>query len=426
MQPRRGLRVVLIVCSLAVGVHFWRAHSAPPTQGEEATRNERIRHLEALGVTKWHEAGLRGAGTRVAVLDTGFRGYREQLGAALPAKIATRSFRRDGNLEARDSNHGVMCAEVVHAIAPDAELIFANWEPDQPETFIAAARWCRAQGAQVVSCSVIMPAWSDGEGGGDVHHQLAEIFGDGKRPGDLLAFACAGNLAPRHWGGAFADDGHGHHRWGPTHIDNAVSPWGNDRVSIELICGPASGYALELFDVSAAKEIGERLGYRGPDRRVAIVRFVPEPGHSYRLRVRHVDGQPGSFHLASLAAWLEHSVARGSIPFPGDGPEWLTIAAVDAEGRRLSYSSCGPNSPHPKPDLAAPVPFPSFCRHLPFSGTSAAAPQAAGVAALVWSRHADWPAERVRREMLRSCRDLGPPGHDPETGFGRIELPKEP
>ena len=94
-----------------------------------------------------------------------------------------------------------MCAEVIHAIAPDAELIFANWEPDQPETFIAAARWCREQGARVVSCSIIMPAWSDGEGGGAVHRELAEIFGNGQKPADLLGFACAGNLAPRHWGG---------------------------------------------------------------------------------------------------------------------------------------------------------------------------------------------------------------------------------
>src|SRR5262245_65922875 len=127
MLSRHGFRLGLIVCSLAVGLHFWRAESAPPAQNVEAKKPERDRHLEAVGATNWHGSGVRGAGIRVAVLDTGFRGYRDLLGTALPAKVMARSFRRDGNLEARDSNHGVMCAEVIHTLAPDAELVFANW-----------------------------------------------------------------------------------------------------------------------------------------------------------------------------------------------------------------------------------------------------------------------------------------------------------
>ena len=97
-------------------------------------------------------------------------------------------------------------------LAPDAELLFATWEPDHPEKFLDAVTWCRNEGATVVSCSVIMPAWSDGEGGGAVHARLAEIMGTGKKPTDLLGFACAGNLAQRHWSGRFSDDGKGLHQ----------------------------------------------------------------------------------------------------------------------------------------------------------------------------------------------------------------------
>ena len=77
----------------------------------------------------------------------------------------------------------------------------------------------------------------------------------------------------------------------------------------------------------------------------------------------------------------------------------------------------------PKPDLVAPVPFPSLWRPRPFSGTSAASPQAAGLASLVWSKHPDWTAAQVWTALRQAAHDLGPPGHDYETGYGLIHLP---
>src|SRR6476660_7615180 len=105
--------------------------------------------LSRLGVESWHAAGFRGQGVKVAVLDSGFRGWQSWLGKALPRTVETRSFRLDRQLESRDSAHGILCAEVIHSLAPDAELLFANWQPDQPETFVQAVSWARKQGAQV-------------------------------------------------------------------------------------------------------------------------------------------------------------------------------------------------------------------------------------------------------------------------------------
>jgi subtilisin family serine protease len=99
------------------------------------------------------------------------------------------------------------------------------------------------------------------------------------------------------------------------------------------------------------------------------------------------------------------------------------VGAVDESGRRTPYSSCGPNSSQPKPDLVAPVPFASFTRWQPFSGTSAAAPQAAALAVLWWSRYPGWTAAQIRQALIQSARDLGPKGHDFETGYGLIHLP---
>src|SRR5262245_11583907 len=135
--------------------------------------------LSRLGVERWHAAGLRGQGVKVAVLDSGFRGWRSWLGTVLPPSVESRSFRLHHRLEARDSAHGVLCGEVIHTLAPEAELLFANWEPDRPDTFVQAVAWARRQGARVLTCSVIMPSWSDGEGGGPIHSALSSVIGAG-------------------------------------------------------------------------------------------------------------------------------------------------------------------------------------------------------------------------------------------------------
>jgi hypothetical protein len=261
-----------------------------------------------------------------------------------------------------------------------------------------------------------MPSWSDGEGGGPVHAELGRLLGG------ALCFACAGNTAERHWSGPYRDDG-GFHAWQTGDRDNELSPWGRERVSVELCARPGLAFDLHVYEADGLAEVGRSRACDRGDGEPAVVRFEPQPGRTYRVRVAHARGPAGPFHLAALGANLRHTTPRGSIPFPGDGPHVVTVGAVDTAGRRLCYSSCGPNSPQPKPDFVAPVPFPSFCRGRPFSGTSAAAPQAAGLAALLWSRYPDWTADRVRNALRAAARDLGPAGHDHETGYGLIGLP---
>ncbi len=393
------------------------------SEADSSVTLERSRHLQRLGVDRWHLAGHRGRGLKVAILDSGFCGYRAHLGKALPLKVLTRSFRSDGNLEARDSQHGILCGEIVHALAPEAELLFANWEANHPQQFLEAVRWARQQGARVVSCSLIMPTWSDAEGNGRIHTELTRLLGDGSHHEDLLCFACAGNTAERHWSGKFLDAGQGdYHLWRPGCVENPVQPWGNERVSVEL-CGARGGdFEVLVFD-STTQLLVDRAVARDQEReRSAAVRFYPKPGHSYNVRLRRVAGEAGSFHLFVLGGGLRHVTSNGSIAFPGDGPEVVTVGAVDADGRRASYSSCGPNSRSLKPDLVAMVPFVSSWRARPFAGTSAAAPQAAGLAALLWSRHPDWNAQQVRQKLTEAALDLGPRGHDWETGHGLVRL----
>jgi subtilisin family serine protease len=403
-----------------------------PKQVEQA-RGAVVRTIATLGVAEWHKASQRGKGVTIAVLDSGFKGYRASLGTALPAAVKVKSFRKDGDLEARESQHGILCAEVIHHLAPDAELLLANWEPEQPDAFLEAVRWARREGARIITCSLIVPTWSDGEGRGTVHQALRQILGDGGKKEDALFFASAGNTALRHWSGPMHPERDGWHQWAPSKTSNRLRLLTTERVSVEL-CSRAAALELVLHDATTERDVTRAQSSR-EECGSAVVRFVPETGHRYSIRVRLLDADPrmwprGSeeprFHLTVLGGRLLYATAAGSIPFPGDGLEVVAVGAVDELGRRWKYSSCGPNSTAAKPDLVTTVPFPSVWRaQQPFGGTSAAAPQAAALAALLWGSNPAWTAEQVRLALRNAARRTTP-GHSLEMGFGLLRMPPTP
>jgi len=327
---------------------------------------------------------LRGHGITVAVLDAGFRGWRDEVGRLLPPETLGRAFRVDGDLEARDSRHGVRCAAVVHAVAPGCRVLLANWEPDQPDSFLKALAWAKAAGAKVVTCSLVMPAWGDGDGGGAVHAAAARLIGDGTRADDLVAVACAGNLTGRTWSGAARPERDGWHAWTGRTIDAAITPFGVGPVGVEC-SGPAGCELACVVIDERGTVVTEATGEPG-----LVARWRPEPGRSYRLRVRAT----GRFHVAVLGGWLEHADPVGRVPFPGDGSAWLAVGATEA-GRPAEYGSRS----GAKPDLWAPVPVQLPAGEGPFAGTSAAAPQVAGRAAVWWSAHVDASAAAVRAAL---------------------------
>jgi len=397
--PRWLLGTLLLGAMASVG------QAAPPLACEATLLQD---------VRPWHRLGQRGQGVTVAILDSGWKGWREARGKILPADLRTKSFRQDGQLEARDSLHGLLCAEIVHTLAPEARLLLVNWEPDVPRSFLAAVRWARSQGARIFSCSMIMPGWSDGEGGGPIHDELARLLGE-----DALFVASAGNTALRHWGGAFDPDRGGWHQWQPGLSENELQPYDSE-IRVELVHGEEAVYDLVVVDRLNGAIVG-RSRSTGNGSRHAAVRFLAEEDRRYALRVGRVRGT-GRFHLTVLGASLADYTPEGSIPFPGDGAKVLTVAASDERGERLAYSSCGPVGPTPKPDLAARVPVPVKGRPLvPFGGTSAAAPQVAGIAALLWSAEPRLNARQVRERLTQQTAGQGK-RHDPKLGYGMLQL----
>jgi hypothetical protein len=200
---------------------------------------------------------------------------------------------------------------------------------------------------------------------------------------------------------------------------------------VELTSHGRGKIELVVVDVTRPREVGRSRSLMGDGCTTAVVRFEPQASHRYAVRVRSLEVEENDktaerfhrFHLTVLGGRLQYLTAKGSIPFPGDGEEIITVGAVDGKGRRQTYSSCGPCSTAPKPDLVATVPFPSVWRpDQPFAGTSAAAPQAAGVAALIWSKHPEWTANQVREALAKAAVKIKA-GHCTETGFGMVRVP---
>ncbi len=337
-----------------------------------------------------------GKGITVGVLDCGFRGYRDHVGSALPKGIRTQSFRGDQDIEAKDSLHGVLCAEVIHSIAPQARIVLANWEPDEPESFLQAVRWCRDQGAMIVTCSVVMPGWSDGQGGGETHLKLAKALGP------AIFFASAGNLAKRQWQGTFRNGADNCQEWRPGLTVNRLTPWGTHPVSIELRGDADSTYRIVLND-DLGHELNCEQRASTAERYGTTLRFQPVSGRGYQMQVKLIEGPGGPLRLIVLGAELEIAAGEGMV-FPGDGRDIITVGAIDAKGQKLSSSCFGETDRKPKPDCFAVVPFESRVRAQPFTGTSAAAPQAAGLAARLWSEAPAAASDDIRRKLLKAMR----------------------
>lgn len=97
----------------------------------------------------------------------------------------------------------------------------------------------------------------------------------------------------------------------------------------------------------------------------------------------------------------------------------IGVGAVDRAGVRESYSTFGEHI-----NLVAPGSFIyTTSKNLDYrevNGTSFAAPQVAGTAALVWSLAPDLTNNEVREILFNSANDLGQPGNDKEYGHGLL------
>lgn len=390
--------------------------------------------VQVINAQAWHAAGFTGVGVKIGVLDQGFDHYQDLLGSSLPAEVTVQSFVPGIQADQTGSAHGTAVAEIVHDIAPGAELVLAHYDGGDV-SMGNAVDWLVQQGVQIITHSAGgLAAPMDGTG------RDAELV-DRVAEAGILWVNSAGNAAAQHYRGSYTDtNGDLIHEFAPdkTTLGFQSNPDGLTQIVLNWDDwrdddAPADAQDLDLYLLDADSNIiasarNTREGGRDP---VEQILYQFDDSRTYFLTINGVSVDRALrldlyIHQTSN---LELADATGSLATPGDARGAFTVGAVFWHTDEVeAYSSRGPTADgRVKPDLVGPD---GIASHVfapdRFFGTSAAAPHIAGAAALVWGAYPSATADEIRQYLSANTIDLLEPGVDATTGAGRLQLPAPP
>ncbi len=383
------------------------------------------------GALDWQASGKTGEGIKVGVIDLGFEGYSSLLGTDLPDTVTTESFRSDDDITGGSEDHGTACAEIVHDIAPGAELYLVNF--DTEVEFGNAVIYLMSEGVDIITCSI---GWYN-TGPGDGSGPIDQIAG-GAAYHDIIWVTPAGNNADTHWEGSYSDpDSNDIHNFDSTDEGNTFWADTGDIIDINLSWNdwPMSDqdYDLYLVQGSTGDVIEESAWEQSPAYPDApwesIENCVIPASGDYYIRIENYDAAGDAyFELYTYSNQLEYLVPESSLVCPADAIGVMTIGATYVGDDSLEdYSSQGPtNDGRIKPDIVAPDGVSTTTYHPGhFFGTSAATPHAAGAAALVKADLTGYeqpPTTDVQSILEQRAIDFGDTGKDNIYGSGRLNL----
>jgi len=390
--------------------------------------------VSLVNADDWHAAGVTGSGVKVAVLDLGFEGYAGLLGTELPASVTAQSFRADGDITGDGEVHGAAVAEIVHEVAPGAQMYLVNFETD-PE-LANAVNWIVGQGVKVINASFGCTVCGPGDGTGLTNDIVSSAVSSG-----VVWSSSAGNLAVAHWMGDWtSSDGDDWHEFSQSPLDqyNGVYLPATASVSVGLKwddpwSSSCNDYDLCLFDpssnlISCTSNVQDCAG--APP--VEELSYTAPSGGWYGIGIyRNSATSAVHFHLyIDPPRPMQYVVAAGSLGIPADNADAVSVGAVSWSSPNTieSFSSQGPTEDgRTKPDLVAPDRV-SGATYGPsgFPGTSAASPHVAGAAALVEQAFPGYTPAQIKGFLEGRAVDLGAAGKDNIYGSGRLDLGSPP
>ncbi|HUN22224.1 MAG TPA: S8 family serine peptidase [Anaerolineales bacterium] len=385
--------------------------------------------VHVSGADLWHQQGFLGAGVKIAVLDMGFSGYQALLGEELPENVTTAAFGAD-SIDADSENHGTACAEIVHEMAPEAELYLVYFDG----SFTALSQaidYLKTQDIDIVSYSA-GTSYGPKDGTGPDAQLVDEMASLG-----VLWVSAAGNEADTHYRDQFRDeDGDGLHEF-PDGSEAMLVRSYSDYQEI-LLQWDDWGNTDQDFDLHFYNENGELLtsstdfqsggAYDEPVEYIEWYDNVQKGDVFYVQIERSAASRPIVIDLYTHVGEIPFFNAEHSLSSPADAQGAFAVGAVEWRDDSLAYySSQGPTDDgRIKPDISAPTTVSGDTYgEEGFDGTSAATPHVAGAAALVWSRFPEMERTDVMLYLEENALDLGDAGPDPAFGFGRLSLPAD-
>ena len=453
-----------------VSLRFARPSTAGRRVGSVTSQGDRATRADIARVA----FGLTGAGVKVGVLSDSFDCLHGASGDVASGDLSSVTVIQEIGSCAGGTDEGRAMLQIVHDVAPGATLLFAsaiNGKASFANNIVAL----KNNGANVIVDDIGYfdePMFQDGiiaqavdtvVGQGAAFFSAAgnsgrEAYESVFRPGSTFtsgAFPSALG-APRFLGGVahnFATSGPASH-WQritvPAGATVTISfQWDSPFFSVSGAPGSANDLDVYLFNSDATRIVAgatanntgrdavEVLNFTnvGPtaDFKLMLVKFSgPTPGFIKYAQVGDVDvriaefrtdsgtifGHPNANGATAVgAASYASTPAFGSVPpvpepFSSAGP---TPILFDATGQRLAAPVI-----RSKPEIVAPdgVATTIFS---PFFGTSASAPHAAAVAALLVQRRAGLSPMTLYSALENTAVDMGPPGVDGDTGSGLIQ-----
>lgn len=407
--------------------HIRRLRFPAKAMGDDVLGKEIIESLPLINADDWHAAGITGKGVKIGVLDVGFDKYKALLGSELPANVITRSGIDGLEIDKTEITHGTSVAEVIHDIAPDAQLYLTNY--GTPAEMMQSVEWLVDQGVDIISNST-NHVFGPNDGSGILAQMVDDVVSKG-----IVWVNSGGNYRQEHYRGEFQDQNQdGWHEfyqdddmmafypYGDASLTLFWNDWKNTSQDFDLYVYDDSG---EVIASSTNEQSGansspvEELYYDFPDEGpyyIAIYASNANRRVIFNFFIRHGD--------------LEYYTEGYSGGTPADSRSSISVGAVDwSEDQVEDYSSMGPTEDgRLKPDMSAPTNVYSVAKGESFGGTSAAAPHVSGAVALILQAYPDLTPQQVREFLYKRAVDLGAYGPDYEYGNGRLYLgdPLEP
>jgi len=386
------------------------------------------------GAGDMQSLGNNGAGIKVGVIDLGFSSYTNaQASGDLPNPLTIVDYTGTGT---GGINHGTNVAEIVHDMAPGADLYLAKI--DTTTQMASAVSDMIAAGVSVIVHSVgwFGAAYYDGSG------PLYDIVNDAENGGIVWANSM-GNSRNKHYDAIFSDtSGNLRHEFSSGQDYNTITLNANQTASLTLnwdaYPSTSVDYNLYLYDDDPAA--GGSVVASSTNRQSANGFFkFPLPyesinftapggipaGTAYYITVQKVNGSQTNlpFTLHSLNRDLSVRVRARSLSQPADCANALGVAATRVDNDAPEgFSSEGPSKAGlNKPDIAAPDRVQTSLSGS-FAGTSASAPHIAGAVALLQADNPGISTVAVRDLLTGTSQDVHTAGFDFRTGPGRVSL----
>lgn len=451
---------------------------AVTSQGDVTHRADRARSF----------FNVNGAGVKIGVLSDSVRFLeRSQSTGDLPANVTVIPGQSGILADGGDIGEGTAMLEIIHDIAPGAQLYFATAFADgfqSPATFANNIRALRNAGCNIIVDDAVATFGADGTPFQDV--VVAGAINDVTASG-VLYFSSAGNAGNLNdgtsgvWEGDFSDSGiplviDGQnigtlHNFGGT-TQNVVTGLGFGIYLLywsDPVGAAANDYDLflvspdgtQLIAASANEQNGDDFpveGFGVPaaqnllGSRLLVTRFGDSQTRALHLnsnrgrlaigtsgQIRGHNGAANAFSIAATPAGPFTPSAGPVGPFPRPFSFFNEVERFSSDGnRRIFFNPNGsPITPNNflfasrggrllnKPDYTAAdgvsTTFPGNSGLNPFFGTSASAPHAAAIAALVKSANRNLSRQQIAQILNNSAIDIEAFGRDRDAGAGIID-----